>query len=62
MGADVQRAFDEQQLFQAKLERRSTEATVIYLLATNRMNHRALMLEDEQRFSRQCRTDGTPAG
>ena len=50
MGADVQRAFDEQQQFQAHLERRSTEATVIYLLATNRMNHRALVLEDEQRF------------
>lgn len=48
--ADVQRAIDEQERFRAELERRSTEATVLYLLATNRMNHRGLVLEDEQQF------------
>lgn len=33
------------------LDRRSTRATVTYLLATNRMNHRGLILETPQRFS-----------
>lgn len=32
------------------LDRRSTRATVIYLLATGRMNHRGLILETPQRF------------
>ena len=50
MSTDVEHAFAQQRQFRAELERRSTEATVIYLLATNRMNHRALILEDEQRF------------
>ena len=48
--ADVARALDERQRWRAELERRSTEATVIYLLATNRMNHRAALLADAQRF------------
>lgn len=34
-----------------ELDRHSTQATVIYLLATNRMNHRGLILETPQRFS-----------
>ena len=34
-----------------ELDRRSTRATVIYLLATGRMNHRGLILETPQRFA-----------
>lgn len=33
-----------------ELDRRSTQATVIYLLTTGRMNHRGLILETPQRF------------
>ena len=42
-------------LIARELDRRSTEATVTYLLATGRMNHRGLILETPQRFS-----DGLP--
>ena len=34
-----------------ELDRRSTQATALYLLATGRMNHRGLILETPQRFS-----------
>lgn len=37
--------------FEQTLDRRSTQATVTYLLATSRMNHRGLILETPQRFS-----------
>lgn len=40
------------------LDRRSTQATVTYLLATNRMNHRGLILETPQRFSDQLPEPG----
>ena len=35
---------------QAELDRRSTEATLIYLLATNRRNYRGVVIDAEQRF------------
>ena len=44
VATQVQGAREEKRVFQAKLDRRSTEATVIYLLATGRMNHHALIL------------------
>ena len=49
--ADVARAALAKQSFERELDRRSTEATLIYLLATGRMNHRALILEGEQRLA-----------
>ena len=49
--ADVEFAIEDKRLFEAELERRNTEATVTYLLATGRMNHHALILEETQRFS-----------
>ena len=38
-------------MLEAELDRRSTEATLRYLLATNRMSPRSLLVEYEQRFS-----------
>ena len=38
-------------MLEAELDRRSTEATLLYLLATNRMSPRSLLVEHEQRFS-----------
>ena len=51
VATDVERAADTRGWLQAELDRRSTEATLIYLLSTGRMNYRGLILEDEQRFS-----------
>ena len=51
VASDLRHAFEARQSLQAELARRSTEATLVYLLATGRMNHRALILEEEQRFS-----------
>ena len=51
VASGVRDAIEAKRALQAELERRSTEATVIYLLATGRMNHRGLILEEEQRFS-----------
>ena len=48
---DLRHAFEAKQALEAELGRRSTEATLVYLLATGRMNHRALIVEEEQRFS-----------
>ena len=48
---DLRHAFEAKRAIEAELDRRSTEATLVYLLATGRMNHRALILEEEQRFS-----------
>ena len=50
VATDVDHAIEEKRAFQAELERRSTESTLIYLLATGRMNHHALILEEEQQF------------
>ena len=38
-------------MLEAELDRRGTEATLLYLLATNRMSHHSLLMEKEQRFS-----------
>ena len=51
VAADVERAVMAKRSLESELERRSTEATLIYLLTTGRMNHRGLILEEEQRFS-----------
>ena len=49
--ADVERALAQRQALQDELDARSTENTLIYLLASSRMNHRGIVLEQEQRFS-----------
>ena len=46
--ADIERAAAAKAALEQELARRSTEATLAYLLATGRMNHRGLMLEPEQ--------------
>ena len=47
VASDVERALTAVRLLESDLHRRSTEATVLYLLATGRMNHRGLILEEE---------------
>ena len=51
VASDVERAIMARRSMDSELDRRSTEATLIYLLVTGRMNHRGLILEEEQRFS-----------
>ena len=51
VASDVERAIMAGRSLESELERRSTEATLLYLLATGRMNHHGLILEEEQRFS-----------
>ena len=51
VATDVERAVKARGWLESELDRRSTEATLVYLLATGRMNHRGLILEEEQRFS-----------
>ena len=58
--ADVQSAIEDKRVFQAELDRRNTETTVTYLLATGRMNHHALLLEEKQRFSDPRRDRAAP--
>ena len=48
---NVDNAHRTKLMLQAELDRRSTEATLLYLLATNRMSPRSLLIENEQRFS-----------
>ena len=48
---DVERAQAQREALQDELDARSTENTLIYLLASSRMNHRGIVLEREQRFS-----------
>lgn len=50
VAADVDRAIVAKRSLQADIDRQNTEATLIYLLATGRMNHHALILEQVQRF------------
>lgn len=57
--SDVDRTLTARQALARELDRRSTEATVIYFLATGRMNHRGLIYEREQRFARDG-GDGPP--
>ena len=49
--SDVERATTAKQALEDELDRRSTEATLLYLLATGRMSHRGLVLETPQRFT-----------
>ena len=49
VATQIQGARQEKRVFQADLDRRSTEATVIYLLVTGRMSHNALILEGADR-------------
>ena len=49
--ADVDFAIEDKRVFEAELERRNTEATVTYLLATGRMTIHALILEGTPTFS-----------
>ena len=51
VASDIERAVEAKRSLRAELERRNTEATLIYLLVTGRMNHLGLILEDEQRFA-----------
>ena len=48
--ARVERATAARLALQGELDRRNTETTLVYLLATNRANHRAAVLAEEQRF------------
>ena len=48
--ADRERAHQAKQALQDDLDARATEATLLYLLATGRMNYRGLVLERQQRF------------
>ncbi len=50
VAADVDRARLYRQSLQDELDRRSTEATLLYLLASGRMSYRGLVLEEEQQF------------
>ena len=49
--ADIERAAAAKAVLEREIARRSTEATLAYLMSTGRMNHRGLMLELEQSFS-----------
>ena len=49
--AEVQRATLAKRSLERDLARRSLENTLLYLLATSRTNHRALVLEEQQRFA-----------
>ena len=51
VASDVRDAIEARRSLQAEIDRRSTEATVLYLLATGRMNHRGLVLEEVQQFA-----------
>ncbi len=48
---NVERAMLVKETIALELERRSTEATLVYLLATNRVNYRGFILDDQQRFA-----------
>ena len=49
--ANIDTAYRTKLMLEAELDRRSTEATLLYLLATNRMSLHSLLIEYEQRFS-----------
>ena len=50
VASNVRDAIESKRPLQAEIDRRSTEATVLYLLATGRMNHRGVILEKVQQF------------
>ena len=49
-GANLEQAYRMKRALDAELDRHSTEATVLYLLASNHMGHRALLLAEQQAF------------
>ena len=51
VASDIERAVMAKRSLRSELDRRSTEATLTYLFVTGRMNHRGLILEEEQRFA-----------
>ena len=59
---DVERTRLYRQSIQDELHRRGTEATLLYLLSTGRMNHRGLVLEEKQRFIRSYDDPDPPPG
>ena len=60
--ANVAQAFGIKRALDEDLALRSTEATLLYLLATNRLNHRGLLLEADQRFAELSPDDLPPVG
>ena len=48
---EAERAIRAKENLQRELQRRSLENTLLYLLATGRMNHRGIVLETQQRFA-----------
>lgn len=48
---NIDTTYRTRQMLQAELDRRSTEATLLYLLASNRMSPRGLLVEYRQRFA-----------
>ena len=50
VATDVERTRLYRQSIQDELHRRGTEATLLYLLSTGRMNHRGLVLDEQQHF------------
>lgn len=51
-GANVDRAIESRETISIRLDQLSTEATLLYLLSSNRVNHRGFILDRQQRFSR----------
>lgn len=48
---NIQQALRQQQEIESEIQRLNTENTLIYLIATNRMTHLGVALEDEQQFT-----------
>ena len=59
--SDLEYAGEARESVQAEIDRRSTEATLHYLLATGRMSFRGLILQSEQRFSSSLHEDVHPS-
>ena len=60
---EAERAIRAKENLQRELQRRSLENTLLYLLATGRMNHRGIVLEAQQRFADYLADDEVlPAG
>ena len=51
VNANIEQAIRIKSTLQEDLDRRSTEATLLYLLATNPMNYRGLLMFEQQSFS-----------
>ena len=49
--AEVERTIRAKEALQREIKRRSLENTLLYLLATSRMNHNSAVLESRQRFA-----------